>query len=471
MANFPAGIPIATPIDKTSGQFTVPWQQFFLSIGKQVSTVAAAQKAAASSPVTLAPASSLVPQSFPELPAPSFVALSPGAVIPKFRVRCSIPDLEATQLDLYWQEAAQQSDIVESAWLHYGRIGGANTTPFTPNSLIDVEVLNAPPTAAGKQYFAVYTLTNGNTVSAPSSPSEGLTWPPLSQYLVDPLNPVLMASMDNFGNVTKIRVSTGFAQPLDTLPDGFAVMYSMNSVPNQVSISAGETGTDLTINSVTIDAQGTIPILAGSTVSEIVNTTLVAPNNTDLPQISRYWAQFGQSSWRKATGITATSFLFDPPFDIAPSAGETLNWVEVAWFDDRGPDSADTYGVPGESYRLAVLSNGAEYEVLGWGEVYQAIDGTFHIGGCSRGMEGTVPLNADGLTLHYYPAPGAGTVILSIPAVNFTLMPNGTWSADAEVNVSVPAGWSVSLSCCTFKGVLGKIIRSDIVPLTYGGAF
>lgn len=473
MSAFSPKIPVTPFLDKNTGMPTTAWHQYLASLGATKSTVATASPSTTGNPVSVPTTteSATVP-AFPPLDAPLFVALSPGSVIPKFRIRCPIPATgTATKLDVYYQVATQQSTLSGNGWIHYGSVGSLDGTPFESLSLVDVEILNPQPTPAGKQYFAAFALSNSAGAQASSPISDGLTWPPAGQYLIDPENPILCASLDKSGNVTKIRVTANFPPTMETLPDGLAVMYSATDVPNAVSIASGNTGSDLVIDGTFIEAKGTGVLLAGSTVGELVNTTLTNPNNTNFPLLSKYWVQYGTSQWRKATGVTATSFLFDPPFDVTPVTGETTNWAEIAWFDDRGPDSADTYGVPGESYRLGCLVSGTQYEVLSWTSVYQDGLEKFHIAGCVRGLEGTVPISADGLTMHYYPAPGAGTVIITIPALNFTKSTNGTWIGQAESNISVPAGWSVSLSCCTFKTVLGKIIRSDIVPLAYGGTY
>ncbi len=471
---FPAKYPVTPFLDPKTGMPTEAWHQFLLAIGTPATvatpTITPTSSNTIAAPIPTVTAKTITP--FPALSQPSFVALSPGAVVPKFRVRCPIPDtaIPVTQIDLYYQVAQQLTMIDPNGWIHYGTVGSLSGTPYAPNSFVDVEVLNPPPSPSGQQYFAVFTVSNSTETSPPSVISDGLSWPPTGQYLIDPMNPVLFAAVDSTGVVTKIRVPTGFAQPMESLPDGLAVMYSLTNLPNQVSILT-DSGDDLTIDSVTIEASGTIPILTGSTAGEIVNTSQYQPNDTSLPTVSMYWGQFGTSQWRKATGVTATSFLFNPPFDLTPTAGETLNWVEIPWYDDRGIDGSDTYGVPGESYRLGCLVSGVNYEVLSWAGITQDGDGHFHITGCVRGLEGTVPMSAAGLPMHYYPAPGAGTVIIPIPALAFSKAADGTWTGQAEVNINVPAGWSVSLNCATYKMVLGKLIRSDIVPLAFGGAY
>jgi len=469
---FPAKYPVTPFLDQKTGMPTEAWHQFLLSLGVASTVATATTSTSTGTPSAIPSATGSAVVTFPGLDKASFVALSPGAVIPKFRVRCPIPNssIPITKIDLYYQVAQQLTEIDPNGWIHYGSVGSLSGTPYTPNSFIDIEVLNPPPSPAGEQYFAVFTVSNASETSTHSAISDGLTWPPIGQYLIDPMNPVLFAAIDSTGIVTKIRVTTGFAQPMESLPDGLAVMYSLTNMPNQVSILT-DSGADLTIDSVTIEASGTIPILAGSTAGEIINTSQYQPNDTSLPTVSMYWAQFGTSQWRKATGVTATSFLFNPPFDLTPTAGETLNWVEIPWYDDRGIDGSDTYGVPGESYRLGCLVSGSNYEVLSWAGVTQDIYGHFHITGCVRGLEGTVPMSAAGLPMHYYPAPGAGTVIVPIPSLAFSKAADGTWTGQAEVNINIPAGWSVSLNCATYKIVLGKIIRSDIVPLAFGGAY
>ena len=482
--DFQNNIPVTPFLNPQTGMPTEAWHLYLLSLGAKTVTPPVT-KAASTTPTALPVITATTATTATPLPtpnAPTFVNVYPGAVIPKFAVQCQMPSTgSVTQVALYFQEAAGLSSLNPTGWNLYGSVGSLTGTAFTPSENVNIEVLNANPTAPGMQYFVAFTIQN-ETQSAISGISVGFTWPPNYQFLVDPVNPVLFAAWDTNGNVTKIKVTCSFNQPLTTIPDGLAVMYSVFDVANEVPILT-DGGSDLTIGSATTpwtaDASGSFPILAGSSIGEIVNTTLITPNDTDIPQISRFWAQFGISQWRKATGSTSTSFLFDPPFDVVPTTGETLNWVEIAWYDDRGPDTADTYGVPGESYRLACLIPGADlpittpitnYEILSW-ESLQQVGSGFHITGCVRGLEGTVPLNAAGCNLHYYPAPGAGTTIIPIPVIAFVQSANGTWSAQVEIGITVPTGYFASLSCCTFKSLLGKFIRSDIVPLTYGGAY
>ena len=470
---FPAKYPVTPFLDPKTGMPTEAWHQFLLTIGTPAtvapaSTTAAASLASVIQPVAVA---ATVQSQFPPLVAPTFVLLAPGAVIPNFRVRCVIPTTgAATQLDMYYQEASQLSMIDPNGWIHGATVGSLSSPPFTPNSLVDIVVSNPPPTPIDKQVFAIFTVSNSGGVSSPSAISLGLTWPPNGQYLADPVAPVLLASLDVNGNVTKIRVTMSFNQNSGTMPDGIAVMYSITDSPNQIGILL-DSGNDLELGNAIINAHGTLNVLAGSSAGEIINTTTVQPNDTSYGMMSRFWAQFNSSQWRKVTGITPTSFLFNPPFDVLPIAGETLNWVEMSWYDDRTIDGNDTYGAPGESYRLGCVVEGSNYEVLSWGRVYQDGVSNFHVDGCVRGLEGTLPLNLTGQTMHYFPAPGAGTIIIAVPALAFTISPNGDWSGQTEANITVPAGWVGSLSCCTFKKVLGKIIRSNIVPMTYGGQF
>ncbi len=292
---------------------------------------------------------------------------------------------------------------------------------------------------------------------------------PATVPLVDPVNPTLYAAIDSSGAVTKVKVTTSFPSGMPLPPTGMAIMYSMFDVPNSVTIASGGTGTDLVIGTVDILAQGTLTILAGSTTTSIVNTTSVNPNDTTFPLSSKYWAQFGTSQWRKATGVTSTAYQFEQPFDITPVAGDTLNWVEIGWFDSRSVDTTGIYGRVGESYRLAAISNGTQYEIVSWSNVTQ-ISGNFHIT-CTRGLEGTTPISADGLSFHYFPAPGSGTNLITIPAHAFTQGSNGSWVGETDVNVNIPAGYSVSMSCCVYAQVGGALFRSDIVPLSYGGTY
>ncbi len=303
-------------------------------------------------------------------------------------------------------------------------------------------------------------VTIGESVSTNTTP------------LPNPVTPTLYAQWDKNNVVNKVRVSSSFDSSFTSLPLGFVVFYSLEDFPNSCTIDSGNTSPTLTIGTVDIEASGTMTILSGSTESSIVlwdQATQINPST--LPLYGKYWGQYGTSQWRKATGVTPFAVTFSDPFNVAPTTGETLNWVEISWHDQRNIDTQGKYGIPGQSYKLACIANASgEYEILSWDGVQQ-VGGNFQITGCVRGLEGTIPIVADGLALNYFPAPGAGTTFFVIPANSFVQAQDGSWSAEMDVNITIPAGYSVSMSCCIYNLVNGQVVRSNLVPLVYGGTF
>lgn len=287
-----------------------------------------------------------------------------------------------------------------------------------------------------------------------------------------PINPKLWVKADSDGHITEGRVSLTFAPATDIpiLPTSVLVMYSVTEQENAITVSGGY-GTTLTLSGAEIDAQSgqggnvAFPILAGSTASRIVVTDTVHPMPINIDFYGRYWAQFGSSQWRKVSTNDATGIVFAQPFDVAPVAGQSLNWAELAWFDERG---TGTQGDAGADFKLGILQSGGAYEVIRWDSVIQDGSG-FHLSNVTRGAEGTTVLSADGLKMSYFPAPGPGTNFMNFPVSLFTQQ-SGAFIADSAFDIKVPAGKFCSLSCCTWAVVDGIVFRSPIVPLTFAGA-
>jgi len=276
-----------------------------------------------------------------------------------------------------------------------------------------------------------------------------------------PLEPKLWAHTDGEGHLTSARVSMRFdttaAEPIR--PTALCIMYSISDEENAIPVSGG-VGPSLQITGGEVVAQGTHPILAGSSVGRIEVTTAAQPLAQGLTDLGRFWGWYGTSQWRQLTGYDSTACLFDPPFDIAPTVGGTLNWVQLAWFDERG----NAYS--GE-FKLGVLTDGVSYEVVRWTMVSQT-GPDFYLSSVERGVEGTPVMNADGLKIAYFPAPGPGTSIVQVPMAAFAES-NGQFIADTNLDVRINAGQYSSWSCCTFSIVDGVVFRSPIVPLTFAG--
>jgi hypothetical protein len=177
-----------------------------------------------------------------------------------------------------------------------------------------------------------------------------------------------------------------------------------------------------------------------------------------------FWAQFGASAWRKATSNDATTLYFADPFNIAPTPGDTVNWVEFSWFDNRGSDTPSDFAA---NNRLAVMDNGSAYEVIRWSAITES-SGVWHMT-CQRAQEGTSAISANGLTLHYYPAPGPGTQVIDMPKSAFIGDPTSAVIAEADIQIPVRPDQSITISASAYRNAAGGAIRSYIVPTIWGG--
>lgn len=277
-----------------------------------------------------------------------------------------------------------------------------------------------------------------------------------------PVGAKLWAKTDGDGNLTGARVAMRFdttaAEPVR--PTFAVIMYSVSPDENAIVVSGGVGATLGIAQAAQIVNQGIHPILVGSTAGRIVVTAASQPLTKGITDFGRFWGWHGASQLRKWTGYDDTGLLFEPPFDTAPTVGGTLNWVQLAWWDDRGNDYS------GE-FKLGILNNGAAYEIVRWNAVAQN-GSSFSLPGVERGAEGTAVINADGIKLAYFPAPGPGTALVQVPMAAFAES-NGQFIADTNLDVTIKASQYSSWSCCTYTIVEGVVIRSPIVPLTFEG--
>ena len=277
--------------------------------------------------------------------------------------------------------------------------------------------------------------------------------------LPTPIAPTIFASADEAGHVARAKVAVRFDETTALPITGLAFFLSTFVFDNSMVIASGGTGATLEIGAAQITAQGTVTVLAGSTPGRIVATTVGAPFDTTVNHGGHWWAKLPGGEWKKATGIDTTAYLFSPPHEVTPTPGMAMDYAAIAWADERSGD-----------YRLALLQDGSNYEIIKWAAVDQnGPGGPFELTGCLRGQEGTTPISANGKTLHYFPAPGPGTKILVFPASAFVLQA-GLWVAEMDIDFVVPAGHFASISAGIFYQLPGgETIRSVIVPAIYGG--
>lgn len=265
------------------------------------------------------------------------------------------------------------------------------------------------------------------------------------------------ASTDANGIVSQVKVQFKLAVTENLVPDGFALCVSVSDYANQLGIGT-DSGATLTIDNAHVLASGSnYTIESGSTTGYIEVATAANPLPTSINLGGQFWAQYGTSQWRKVTSYDTLGFYFNEPFDVAPTVGLALNWVEITWTDERDSE-----------YRLAAIVSGSQYEIVKWTTLTET-SGVFSVGGLTRAQEGTTQINGSGGTLNYYPAPGNGTRIIAFPSSSVTQNPDGTWTAESSTDITVPAGSSVAISALTWRNTTAGLLRSPIVPATYGG--
>lgn len=274
-----------------------------------------------------------------------------------------------------------------------------------------------------------------------------------------PVQPTVYCTPDSAGHVSRAKVKVSFDSTINQPVTALCFFVSSFPFDNAAHIDSGGTGSTLTLSGIDLLSNGSFTVLSGSTPGRIVVTTPDAPLWTSWNPAGRWWAQLPGGEWAKATGVDATAFLFDPPHNTTPVPGSTMIWSEISWADAR----------TGE-YKLAILYDGTTYEILRWTSLdANGPGGAIRMLGCTRGVEGTSVLNADGKKLHYLPAPGPGTSMTAVPISQFKA--DGlTYTAEVDVDFQVPAGDHLSLSAVmVYELPTGTYVQSQIVPAIYGG--
>ncbi len=273
-----------------------------------------------------------------------------------------------------------------------------------------------------------------------------------------PGSPLIYCSPDANGGIRRIQLRLSLGLGGDTRPDAVVLMLAIDANPRTFEIGVDE-GTRLKISAGQVLASGAdyFTIRAGSTVSRLIVTDAQHPLPTTGNLGGLWWVQFGSSEWRKVTGYDATGFDFRDPFDVAPAAGQTVNWVELAWADERPA-----------AFRLGVIRSGNDIEVVRWVGIEQE-GNDFYVGGLERALEGTTQLDAAGATFAYYPAPGEGTELTSVSLLSFADQGGGVYQGGVDVNISLPEHAWIAGTVATWRNDVNGIVRSPIVPVYYGG--
>jgi hypothetical protein len=274
-----------------------------------------------------------------------------------------------------------------------------------------------------------------------------------------PINPLLYITLNPDRPTARIRIETGYTDA-GIVPEEFLLFYSTAEYGNQFVIQQ-DAGAKLYINkdSAVLDLF-TLTVKAGSTTNNIKFTN-TADVNIDLSGF--WWASVrndpgAASPYYKIIRSSADSLALPKGvnLDFTPAAGQLIDIAELLYADSRAPEFSLGY-VDGEVIR----HNGIQ------------TDGEYYLEVIQRGAEGTTQSLQTGKTFNYYPAPGALTNIVSIPAAQFEFIDGQyVFSGDIPVDIPTDFGWA-SVSCCLVRAATSgqnvQYVRSIIVPLTVAG--
>jgi hypothetical protein len=311
------------------------------------------------------------------------------------------------------------------------------------------------------------------TVTSPAPSSTSGPFGISTILLPAPSSVKVFATPDTNGTVSRVRVQFKL-DITQQIPDTFYLMVAATDTANQIKIGQ-DLSTSLEIHfepsnflsstiAITGRTQGSGGDLALSTPFHAVagsTRSYLKVSESPLPQTvslgGKYWGQFGASQWRKVSGYDTDGFYFNEPFDIDPVPGDVIQYVEISWFDER-----TAYA------RLAAIQVGSQVEIVRWGSVVQN-GGTISIGGLKRAQELTSKItNASGGTFTYFPAPGNGTQVITFNSANKNA--DGSFTCETDVNINIKHETFISMSAATTMDTKGGLMRSPIVPATYGGS-
>lgn len=366
-----------------------------------------------------------------------------GAVSSRINVSMDKPEYPLFDyFKLYWR-------YTDGEWTEEP-IFRTNFTSISPVKQKEIEISVESVNQYGIHSFKVFKtyIVTGDTFGAPV-----------------PQNPLLFATPDQYGNITKARLRVSFTKNQAEVDfggkiSGLMVFVSNFAYENWARVSEGGTGTTLTIDGTAFLQHDYTPILAGSTRNRVVLRTPDNPFDPNANHGGRFWGKLPTSLWRKIVQVDNVALYFDDPLDVDPVPGDLLEWLEMSWADNR-LDQAKT----------AILSDGTNYEIIKWADMEQnPSTGKIELTNCIRGAEGTSVIEADGKKLHYYPAPGAGTKIIRFPVECFNLTGELTFTGETDTDLSIPAGSFSSVSAAVYLTKYdGTVTRSYIVPVSYGG--
>jgi len=254
--------------------------------------------------------------------------------------------------------------------------------------------------------------------------------------------------MDAQGLVTRVKLRINLDISV-AIPSAIALMVSIQQVPRELDVT--DHSTYVTVDEANVLNSGSFTILAGSASDNVVVATTANP----LPSIDLsgfFWGSLDGVVYRKATGSTSTAFQFAEAFPTVPGPGDTLTWVELAWADERSEDFK----------LMQVVAADGSMEVAKWTAISYT-SGEYRIA-VDRAQEGTTQKTAD--KVRYYPAPGAGTETILVPASNFVEVENNVFEGSSDAQIQVPPGSWIAVTMATYVLEGMRVIRSPIVPIT-----
>jgi len=278
-----------------------------------------------------------------------------------------------------------------------------------------------------------------------------------------PTSPKVFFSADKSGHVNRVTFQCRYKLGARGLLNGIKLLCSTSEWENAVTLGT-DGGTTINLSGGEEDIidsgnLGTDTIKAGSTKSKLIIRDATNPLPSNINLAGHYWCQFTTSEWRKVSRYDDTALYFDEEFDISPETGATINYVAVAWADNR----------EGDTRLMLCKDDDDNYEIIKWGKVDQSGD-TFRLINCTREQEGTSQLMLTGFKGHYFPAIGPGTFIIDFPVDSFEEISNGIY--EARANADFPwfsEGWA-SFACMAYVDSDEGYLRSYIVPVIYEGA-
>lgn len=253
--------------------------------------------------------------------------------------------------------------------------------------------------------------------------------------------------MDAQGRVSRVKLRM-HVDITTTIPSAVALMVSVQEEPRILDVE--DHGTYLKVVDANILNSGSFTIKAGSTSGNII----VATNSNPLPDIDLsgfFWGTLDGGEYRKATGSSRTAFQFAQAFTATPVTNNELQWIEIAWADERQDDFK----------LLNLISAGGSTEIALWTSI-DYVSSEYRIS-VNREQEGSSQVTA--VKAQYYPAPGAGTETILIPASNFSELSTNFFEGSADIQVTIPPGsWAAAtIATYTLDGL--RVVRSPIVPI------